>query len=1407
MSSAWRARFGRLREHPGLARVGPDLLAALICLVPPLVLFAAVTFGGRMLVPYDALLTDPSLRPAIEARGIQHPQNDLVADLVFQNVVWKDYLAGQLAAGQMPLWNPYLAGGMPFLAAGQHSALYPLTLLFLLLSPDRAFGWQAVLNLWLAALAMLVFGRALGLGRFASVLMGVAWSMSSLFVANTVFPMIQAGMTWLPVVLAGITAVTRSIGSDEPPPFLPRGRATLWLVAISLAILLSGLAGHPEIFYYNALVALAWAVFRLILVGRDRGWATGARIGLWLGGAAVAGVLLAAIQLVPLAELAGTSWRGAAEAVHAAAAEAPGEVAERLAGYAFGERQAITFVLPDFYGNPAHHAVPGMGGQAQVALADHAMWGTAYGAKNYVEAASYLGILALLLALVGLAAGRPRATAWFFAGLGLVALSIVFGLPTYRLLYSVLPGFEQLRTPFRWVFVVDLALVVLAGLGADGLVRGGAARAGRLLGGAALAGGLGLGMLLGLAWLTPSRWTGMVEGLFLRLPIAESPEGSQSALDIALGYFPDGAALAAYQYWNLMHLAVFMILAGTVVLLLAHAAGGGRDLRPAMALALATVVLDLGLIGFGFNPAVDPALADPRPPVATFLREAIDVKWGRVMGYGPERVLWPNTPMRWGIPDLRAYDSILPWWTVDTLLAIEDQSGMLTYNRIGNLQTPAALAHPGLQMLAARYIVSREPLEAPGLVPIYSGEGEVKVYENTRALRRAWVVNEVKVIADRAALLAELGRFDPATTVLLEQPPEDNWAGLPAGRNLSAAINVRRDTETPNGFEVDVSGAPSGGMLVLSDAWFPGWKAWVEVSGPGGLQSTEVPIYRANGMLRAVPVPPGRSTVRLAYSPMSLKIGLYAAFLGAILIILALAYALWGRFVRVDGANEMQRIAVNTAGPIAANLLNKVILFAFAMLMYRVLDPEEAGNYYAAITIIGFVDIFANFGLNLLAAREVARAPDEAGRYLTHTTVLRMLMWLLAIPLLAGYIVLTNQSAHPMSDATVMAIALFALALIPSNLNAAVSSIFQAREKMVLPAGVAIVSTLVSVALGALALLAGYGFVGLAVVSIATNWVTFMILAVLATRDGIRPKLALEPALLWAMVGVGLPLMLNHLLQTVFFKIDVLLLRQLLRDGATVVGWYSAAYKWIDALLILPAFFTMALFPLMSRRAAGDRPGLARTLATGQRWLISIALPIAVATTFMADGLVQLLAGADYLPQGGTALKVMIWFLPLSFANGLAQYVLIAIHRQRWIMLSFVIAVVFNVVGNWLVIPGHVFGTLSIPAYTFVGAAVVMILSEVVLRLAFSRGLRELDAPPLVVLAWRPAVAAGLMAALMGVLDAFGLPPIFNVGLGVPLYLTILLLSGGITADDRAILARLRPGSAADSAGGSASAD
>lgn len=138
--------------------------------------------------------------------------------------------------------------------------------------------------------------------------------------------------------------------------------------------------------------------------------------------------------------------------------------------------------------------------------------------------------------------------------------------------------------------------------------------------------------------------------------------------------------------------------------------------------------------------------------------------------------------------------------------------------------------------------------------------------------------------------------------------------------------------------------------------------------------------------------------------------------------------------------------------------------------------------------------------------------------------------------------------------------------------------------------------------LGLVALALGWGVVGLAGVSIITNCATLGILGWQARQYGILKGLpsltnlrgALPGgAMLRGMLGDGFPLMLNHFLATIFFKVDVVLIEAF--HGARMVGLYNVAYKWVDALNIIPAFFTMALLPVMSRQAQADRAALSAT--------------------------------------------------------------------------------------------------------------------------------------------------------------------------------------------------------------------
>ncbi|HDN80464.1 MAG TPA: flippase, partial [Chloroflexi bacterium] len=275
----------------------------------------------------------------------------------------------------------------------------------------------------------------------------------------------------------------------------------------------------------------------------------------------------------------------------------------------------------------------------------------------------------------------------------------------------------------------------------------------------------------------------------------------------------------------------------------------------------------------------------------------------------------------------------------------------------------------------------------------------------------------------------------------------------------------------------------------------------------------------------------------------------------------------------------------------------------------------------------------------------------------------------------------------------------------------------------------------------------------------------------LLVRKLFIPRLEADFAFQRQMLDTSFPLMINHLLATVFFRIDVLILQPL--KGDAVVGYYGAAYKYIDGLNIIPAYFTMAIFPIMSRYAASAKESLMRAYILALRLLLIVSIPIAVGTTFIAKELILILGGSEYLPHSMIALQLLIWFLPLSYINSVTQYVLIAIDQQRFLTKAFLIGVAFNIVAN----------LIFIPRYSYQAAAVVTIFSELALLIPFYYCVRKhIGSLPWPELFWRPSVASAVMAVILWVMRDVNI--LVRVPAAAIVYFAALLALGAFSREE-----------------------
>lgn len=1307
--------------------------------------FWPVTVGSHTLLPADILYQWQPWRAQAPAEATV-PHNGLLADLVLENYVWKRFIVECLRDRQLPLWNPYILSGQPFLAAGQHSALYPFSVLYYLLPLPRAYGLFTVSQLLIAGLCLYYYARTLRLSRLAAAAGGLIYAFSGFFLVSTVFPMIIAVAAWLPFLLAMVERLVQAEVDHPSTPRRERLRAPLpWLVLGSIALGLQFLAGHVEISYYSLLVLGAYAVWRAVdEFVLPRRWPGLLVFGSSLAAMLALGIGLGAAQTVPLYELVSQNFREGSATY------------QQIVGWAYPPRHLLAFLIPDFFGNPVHHSyVDLFTGQAMAALPNaEGQPVISWGMKNYVEGGCYLSLLGLMLALLG-AIRRPRKQAWFFAALALFSLSLVFGLPTYRLVY-LLPGIRQLHSPFRWVFPYTVCMAALAAMGVDSLVA--AAREGR---GLRLPAGLGLlGIVAGLGAVAA---VGLARALPGRiLPLADR---AVAALARAAETFADGRMFASYQARNLLLFAACALLAGALLVwpLLRRTGLNRRRVWPCLLLLL--LALDPALWLRNFQPAADPAPLTMQSAALEYLQQEPGPFRITTFDTQSSKPLPENTAMYFGLQDIRGYDSIIIKPYAELMQLVQPQE--LEYNRISRLTQPEALDSPILDLLNVRYVLTEETIDRPGYTLVC--DETLRVYRRDEALPRAFAVFAAQTYADRQDLLAALPHADLRHTVLLEEEPA-GWQP-PAAEPVAPPVEVA--SYTPNEVKLRVD-MPAPGFLVLADCHFPGWVAYTLPAGQSDEQA--LTILRADGAVRAVQLPAGPQTVRFKYSPTSVKVGFFASFISAVCVALLAAGWLWLRsYLPSADEHTARRAAKNTVAPLGLQLLNKGIDLAFMMLALRMLGPDGQNKYYFAISVAVLADIVINFGLNTLLTREVARNREDGNRYLWNTSLLRLGLAVLGAPLLGAFLLLYR----PMPQDQALAIVLFALGLVPSSISAGLSALFMAFEVMVIPAVVTTVTTVLKVSLGMVALLLGWGFVGLAGMSIAVNLVTMGILAVLVARLFFRPHPETDRRLQREMLGAGYPLMLNHLLAALFFKVDVFLLRPL---GDTVLGWYSVSYKFVDAVGIIPPTFTMAIFPLLSRVAASSRDQLYRAYTFSIKLLFSLALLIALLGTILAHPLVGLMGGSAYLPHSAIALQIIVWYMPLGFINSVTQYVLIALDQQRYLTKAFVFGLACGLAANLLLIP----------RYGYRAAAAVHIFSELALLVPFYLGVRRFLAPiPWLQLLWRPLAATAVAGGLTWLLRPWPALPV--AALAAATYLALLLILGAFDAADRALLLQVLP--------------
>jgi hypothetical protein len=701
---------------------------------------------GRTLSASDGLWNDPVWRYQRPGDVGSNPQ---LGDSYY---VFQPFLQHTRATlPHIPLWNPALMAGRPFLANGQSAIFSPFSAPAYVLPFWRSLAVIAALKLFVAAFGAYLLGAALGMRFPGALLTGIVFAFSLWFVVWLSWPTTSAWalLPWL------------WLCADR----LARRADLLGVCALAVVVGLQFLGGHPESSFH---VLVATAIFFALRLGRRP--ALLPRLGAFAGAIAL-GAALAALALLPLAELLGHS-------------------ADRLRRETFADlhtppRYLLGLFLHDFWGRPPR-------GTAEV-------FGPALHTRAY-----YVGAMTLMLAPAALILRRsPLRIA--LAAIAVVCLAIAVGAPPFPDLLGALPGFKVSNNS-RLVVVFVLCAALLAGWGLDDLVA--LKRVDRPW----LLPALGALLLITpLVWMTLAGhrpWGSVLWDSFRSAWLFQFP-------DPKIHSIPELERLVAVVRTTALWEWALPAAAGVVLIWLRVT----RRLAPTpfAALAIALIVLDLFKTDVGINPAI--ATTDAVQPTTPAIRQLRAALPNRFSGL-PGDPLHTDVAMRYGLLDARGYDfpideRFFEFWRS----SIASPGCAYHFCTGGATATPRALHALGV-LSVARLLGAPDQPRVAGLPVIYSGP-DGTVYANPGAAPRAFVVGRQRVVAGGGAALAAVTdeRFDPASAAITEE----RIPGVGAGARGQARLVDYRDEHVT--VEADT---PQPGVLVLTDTYAPGWKAKVD---------------------------------------------------------------------------------------------------------------------------------------------------------------------------------------------------------------------------------------------------------------------------------------------------------------------------------------------------------------------------------------------------------------------------------------------------------------------------------------------------------------------------------------------------------------------------------------------------
>lgn len=406
--------------------------------------------------------------------------------------------------------------------------------------------------------------------------------------------------------------------------------------------------------------------------------------------------------------------------------------------------------------------------------------------------------------------------------------------------------------------------------------------------------------------------------------------------------------------------------------------------------------------------------------------------------------------------------------------------------------------------------------------------------------------------------------------------------------------------------------------------------------------------------------------------------------------------------LRVSTTTRVKRHALIR---LSVDAVGRGLNFGLAYIAQRVLGPAAYGEFTYALAIGFVISTLADLGLNLIAAREIAREPAQADHLSSLVFTLKLGLAALAIVCL-----IPIGLARPIE--TRFAVFALGLAMIASIFIDFFGYVLRGLQRADLEAWLVLFLRVLTFVSGLLALSMQGGLAALAMAYLISVSSAALFGAWWLRRRFVALALSHDRSAQWRWLKEALPLGGAIVVSIVYTRLPVFLLDALRGPGE--VGVYGVAQKLTEPLAFFPAAVLAAVFPALSAALAQHDVTLARSLRRRTVGLLGAAgSVVAIGGLAIGPWLIDVLYHTEYI-AAASVLQILALTTFLTFINYALTHFIVALGQQR---LNFILNIVVLVINLAL-------GAILIPRYGANGAALAVLICESILMLLCAWALR-----------------------------------------------------------------------------------